>query len=207
MKFYLSSFKLGDRANELAGMAVSNKRIGYVPNAGDYTNADLVRKSETNNNDMTGLRKLGLEVQLLDLKEYFGKIDELRKKIVELGGVFVRGGNTYILRQAMRLSGFDLIFQELLKRNDFVYAGYSAGICILASDLKAIQLVDDPTDKPYAELQDTVWEGLGYLKYTILPHYKSNHPESAAVDKLVEYCLNNGIPFKTLKDGEVIIIE
>ncbi len=207
MKFYLSSFKLGDRANELARMAVSNKRIGYVPNAADYTDADLVHKSEVNNNDIAELKKLGLEVQILDLKDYFGNPEKLRKKIGELGGVFIRGGNTFILRQAMRLSGFDIIFQELLKRDDFIYAGYSAGICVLAPDLKGVQLVDNPMDKPYAGLQDTVWEGLGYLKYTILPHYKSDHPESAAVDKLFEYCQKNNIPFKTLKDGEVIIIE
>lgn len=207
MKFYLSSFRLGEKSKELARMAISNNKFGYIPNAGDYTNADLDRISEVNNNDMAELRKLGLEVQLLDLKDYFGSPGKLRKKIGELGGVFVRGGNTFILRQAMRLSGFDIIFRELLERDDFIYSGYSAGVCVLAPDLKAIQLVDDPTDKPYAGLQDTVWEGLGYLNYTILPHYKSNHPESAAIDKLLEYCQENDIPFKTLKDGEVIIIE
>jgi dipeptidase E len=207
MKFYLSSFKLGDNPKELVRMIVPPKGIGYVPNAGDYTSADIKLENAVNNSGMAELRNLGLEVQLLDLKDYFGKTDELRKKINELQALFVRGGNTFVLRQAMRLSGFDIIFRELLKWDNFVYAGYSAGICVLAPDLKALQLVDDPTDKPYRELQDTIWEGLGFLNYIILPHYKSNHPESAAVDKLVEYCQMNGIPFKTLKDGEVIIIE
>jgi len=207
MKFYLSSFKLGNNPKELVRMIVPPKRIGYVPNAGDYTSADIKLENAVNSSGMAELRNLGLEVQLLDLKDYFRKTDELRKKINELGALFIRGGNTFVLRQAMRLSGFDIIFKELLKRDDFVYAGYSAGICVLAPDLKALQLVDDPTDKPYRELQDTIWEGLGYLNYTILPHYKSNHPESATVDKQVEYCQMNGIPFKTLKDGEVIIIE
>ena len=134
-------------------------------------------------------------------------MEKLRNKIAQLGAVFFRGGNTFILRQAMKVSGFDVIFKELIKRNDFVYAGYSAGICILAHDLTAVQIVDNPSDKPYKEIHDTVWEGLGYLDYLILPHYKSDHPESPAVDKLVEHCQKNGIPFKTLRDGEVIIIE
>jgi dipeptidase E len=207
MKFYLSSFKLGNNSKDLVRMMTHNQKIGYIPNAGDYTNVDITRENKVNSNDIAELKNLGLDVQLLDLRDYFGKIDELRKKISELGGLFVRGGNTFILRQAMKLSGFDIIFIELLKRDNFVYAGYSAGICVLAPDITVLQIVDDPTDKPYRQLQDTIWEGLGYLDYIILPHYKSVHTESAYTDKVVEHCQKKNISFKTLRDGEVIIIE
>jgi dipeptidase E len=207
MKFYLSSFKLGNKAKELARLMFDNKRIGYIPNACDYTNVDMDRRNDTNKNDMAELSNLGLSVELLDLKGYFGKTEKLSDKINELGGVFIRGGNTFILRQAMKLSGFDKIFKELLKRDDFVYAGYSAGICVLAPNFKALQIVDDPTDKPYKELQETIWGGLSFLDYIILPHYKSDHPESADIDKEAKFCKKNNIPFKTLRDGEVIIIE
>lgn len=207
MKLYLSSFKLGDKADELVKLMPDNKKIGYIPNACDYTNVDWNRRNESNKNDMTGLSNLGLDVEMLDLKDYFGKPDNLKEKMNELGGVFVRGGNTFILRQAMKLSGFDKLFKYFNKRDDFLYAGYSAGICVLAPNLKALQIVDDPTDKPYDQLKETIWDGLGYLDCIILPHYKSDHPESAAVDKEVEYCKKNNILFKTLKDGEVIIIE
>src|SRR3989338_1340673 len=188
MKFYLSSFKLGGKAKELIRLMPKNKKLGYIPNACDYTNVDLKKRNEVNEEDMTELRNLGLEVEFLDLKDYFGKENKLRKKINRLGGVFVRGGNTFILRQAMRLSGFDTIFKELVERNDFLYAGYSAGICVLAPDFKALQVVDDPSDKPYKQLKETIWEGLGYLDYIVLPHYKSNHPESANIDREIEYC-------------------
>ncbi len=207
MKFYLSSFKLGTHSKELVRMVEPAKKIGYVPNACDYTNVNVERRNQVNVSDMAELMSLGLDVQLLDLKDYFGQTDKLRKRIGELAALFFRGGNTFILRQAMRASGFDVIFEELLKRDDFVYSGYSAGICVLGPDLKVLQTVDDPADKPYERLKDTIWEGLGYLDYMILPHYKSDHPESAAVDKAVEYCQVNGIPFKTLRDGEAIVIE
>ena len=207
MKFYLSSFKLGNNSKDLVGMTTHNKKIGYIPNACDYTNIDIKRRHEVSRNDMAELKNLGLDVQLLDLRDYFGKIDELRKKISELAALFFRGGNTFILRQAMRVSGFDIIFKELLKRDDFVYAGYSAGICVLSGDIRVLQTVDDPNDKPYSELKDTIWQGLGYLDYIIIPHYKSCHPESALIDRLVEQCQKNSIPFKTLRDGEVILIE
>ena len=207
MKFYLSSFKLGTHSKELVRMMEPAKKIGYVPNACDYTNINVERRYQVNVSDMADLMSLGLDVQLLDLKDYFGQTDKLRKKIGELGALFFRGGNTFILRQAMRASGFDVIFEELLKRDDFVYSGYSAGICVLGTDLQVLQFVDDPADKPYEIIKDTIWEGLRYLDYMILPHYKSDHPESAAVDKVVDICQMNDIPFKTLRDGEVIVIE
>jgi dipeptidase E len=207
MKFYLSSFKLGNKADELIRLMPDNKRVGYIPNACDYTKTDLNKRNEVNKSDMAELSNLGLKVEMLDLKDYFGDTDRLRKELNRLGGVFIRGGNTFILRQAMRLSGFDIIFNELLKRDDFLYSGYSAGICVLAADLKGLQIVDDPTDQPYDQLKETIWKGLGYLDYIILPHYRSDHPESADIDKEVKFCKDNNIPFKTLRDGEVIIIE
>ena len=207
MKFYLSSFKLGDKGADLARMLSHNKNIAYIPNACDYTNINREKKTAWEKKDMTSLEDLWLTVTYLDLKNFFGKTTDLRKKLDEFWWIFIRWGNTFILRQAMKLSGFDLLFQEFLQRDDFVYAGYSAWICVLAPDLKSLQTVDDPTDKPYPALQETIWEWLGYLDYMILPHYQSDHPESADIDKEVAYCEKNNIPFKTLRDGEVIIIE
>ncbi len=207
MKFYLSSFRLGNKSKELVGLMPDNKKIAYIPNACDFSNINWNKKNKWEKLDIESLENLGLIVEYLDLKKYFGKVAELRKKLNEFGGIFVRGGNVFILRQAMKLSGFDIIFKELLNKDNFVYAGYSAGICVLAPNFKALQIVDDPTDKPYKELQETIWEGLGFLDYIILPHYKSDHPESADIDKEVEYCKKNKISYKTLRDGEVIIIK
>lgn len=73
--------------------------------------------------------------------------------------------------------------------------------------LRGIHLVDDPNQKPYGEQYQTIWEGLGILDYVIVPHYKSDHPESNDVDKVVEYLIASKTPYKTIRDGEVIIIE
>ncbi len=207
MRFYLSSYKLGNKKEELVRLMGKNRKIGYIPNAGDYTKTDTKKQNKTNKNNIDELKKLGFKVEIFDLKEYFGKTDKLKKKIDTLGGVFVRGGNTFVLRQAMKLSGFDRIFKELLKRDDFVYAGYSAGVCVLAPDFKALKIVDDSSQLPYPGIKRQIWKGLGYFDYIILPHYKSDHPESADIDKEVKNCKKNNIPFKTLRDGEVIIIE
>ena len=216
MKFYLSSMGIGNKGKELFNLINNNSdngnnendkinnKIAYIPNACDFSNVNLERRKITESYDIKELEKLNLKVEYLDLKKHFNKTDELRKKLKEFKGVFVRGGNTFILRQAMKLSGFDIIFNELLKTN-FVYAGYSAGICVLSKDLKTLQIVDDPYDMPY-ENKEIIWEGLGYLDYMIFPHYKSEHPESKDIDKEIEKCIKNNIPFKTLSDGDVIII-
>jgi hypothetical protein len=40
-----------------------------------------------------------------------------------------------------------------------------------------------------------------------VPHYKSDHPESYLIDKVVEQYQKDGTQFKALTDGEVIIIK
>lgn len=203
MKFYLSSYKIGKETDKLKELA-RGKKIGFIPNSLDYVEPKA--RQESNEKNMKDLSDLGIDVEMLDLKDYFGKKEELKKKIDNLGGVWIRGGNTFVLRQAMKLSGFDEIIKNI-KRKDFLYGGYSAGICILAPNLKALQQVDKPDIMPYEESKEVILDGLGILDYIILPHYKSDHPESADIDKEVEFCKKNNIPFKTLRDGEVIIIE
>ncbi|USN45312.1 MAG: Type 1 glutamine amidotransferase-like domain-containing protein [Candidatus Woesearchaeota archaeon] len=202
MKYYLSSFKIGNEPEKLKQL-VNNRTIGFIPNSLDHVPEP--QRSESNQKNMQDLTDLGIRVELLDLRAYFGKNELLRKKLKELGGVWVRGGLTFILRQAMYLSGFDVLIKE--QDDNFLYGGYSAGVCVLAPSLEGIQQVDDPTIMPYKELQTPIMEGLNLLPYLVLPHYKSDHPESALIDKEVEYCTQHNIPFKTLKDGEVIILE
>jgi len=157
--------------------------------------------------EMLFLENLGFKCEYLDLKDYFGKEDLLRKKLDELDGIWVCGGNTFVLRQAMKLSGFDTIFKDLLRRKDFFWGGYSAGICILCDSLKYIDQVDDANNFPYKEINTPIYEGLGVFNYALLPHYQSNHEESELIEKEVERCIKNKWLFKVLKDGEVLTLD
>jgi dipeptidase E len=40
-----------------------------------------------------------------------------------------------------------------------------------------------------------------------MPHFDSDHGESANIAKEIQRCKDNDIPFKAVRDGEVIIIE
>ena len=84
-----------------------------------------------------------------------------------------------------------------------MYAGYSAGICVLAKDMHGLEKCDAPDINPYGI--DTMWNGLGYFDYIFLPHCKSNHKETELIDACVEYCDKHNIKYKTLRDGEVFV--
>lgn len=205
MKFYLSSYKIGNEVEQLKKFFSQNKSVCYIPNALDFSGVNPNKRQEHIESDMASLREIGLDVQLLDLRKFFGQTDILRKQLDALGGLWISGGNVFVLRQAMKLSGLDSILHELNERKDFVYGGYSAAGCVLSKRLDAYKIVDDATDTPYPEMKEVIWEGIGLLDYAFLPHFDSDHPESADIAKEIRYCTDNHIPFKTLRDGEVLI--
>lgn len=205
MKLYLSSYKLGERAREFKSMfPVENKTVGYIPNALDFSSADPVRRQKHIEKDMGELKELGLKPELLDLKMYFNNKLFLTEKISALGGVWISGGNVFVLRQAMRLSGLDQILLEM-HNDDFVYGGYSAAGCVLSPSMKGYELVDDATDLPYEEQKEVLWDGLNIVPYALLPHYDSDHPESDDVGKELANCIEKKVMFIALRDGDAII--
>lgn len=204
MKFYLSSFKFGKEKDQLKHLAPKGK-IAIIPNALDFREADDERTARSLDNKLERLGELGLKPQVLDLKDYFGREDDLKKIIEDIGAVFVLGGNVFVLRQAMKLSGLDTILTMLRYDPDFLYAGYSAAGCVLAPSLEPYKVVGDATVTPYPQLQEVIWEGLGFVDFAFMPHWDSDHPETQAIDRGIEYCREHGIDYKALRDGEVLI--
>lgn len=207
MKFYLSSYKLGNKVSELKELIkLTNKKTAYISNALDFSD-DKARREASEKGDIEELKELGLLPEIVDLRDYFNKKKELGEELSKFDVIWVRGGNVFVLRQAMRLSGFDEILKELKNKANILYGGYSAGVCVLGPTLKGIDIMDDVSLMPYGGKTDVIWDGLDIIDYSIIPHYKSNHPESESAERAVEYMRKNNIPFKTLQDGEVIIIE
>lgn len=205
MKLYLSSYKLGEEREELKKWIKNhNKKICLIPNSKDiYPESD--RKISGIQADADELEKLGFDVTIISLKDYFYKKEDLFKRLEEFNAFYVIGGNTFTLRQAMYLSGFDEYLQKIKSNPNYLYVGYSAGICVLAKDMHGLNICDDPSINPYGI--ETIWEGLGYFDYIFLPHYKSDHKETKLIDDSVEYCDKNNIKYKTLHDGDVIILD
>jgi dipeptidase E len=205
VKFYLSSYHLCDQPERLSALEAKNNRVAVVQNALDAY-SDLERRQYGLRREFADLKAIGLLPEELDLRLFFGKTAELQKCIEGFGYLWVTGGNTFVLRRAFFLSGLDSILQKKLDEDDFVYSGYSAGICVLAPTLKGIHLADDPQAIPKGS-SETIWSGLGFIPYCIAPHYRSNHPESLLIEKSVEYFIEQKIPFVVLRDGEALILD
>ena len=121
--------------------------------------------------------------------------------------LWVRGGNTFVLRVALARAGADSVLSDLLGRDALVYAGYSAGCCVLAPSLRGLELVDPPGDVRTAYGVEPQWEGLGLIPHAIVPHFRSDHPERELVESLHAHYVNLGVPHRTLSDGDALVID
>lgn len=205
MRLYLSSFRNGNRPQELLRLLDGGRRTALMMNAVDFL--DPPTREALTHQEMERLHRIGLESTEIDLRHYFGRPDELREALRQFDLVWVHGGNCFVLRRAFRHSGMDEVTKQLLASDELVYGGYSAGIDMLTPSLHGAELVDDPTIVPAGYESPIIWECLGLVPYAVAPHYKSDHPESAAVDKSVEYFIDNHIPFIALRDGEAIVVD
>lgn len=185
-------------------MLGARKRMAVIRNAVDYSD-DAERHRVGRERERADLATLGISSSDLDLRDYFGSPQALRQALLEFAGLWVVGGNTFVLRRAMALSGLDVILRERAEDNSFVYAGYSAGACVLAPTLRGIHLADEPDLLPRGYTGGVPWDGLGIIPFCIAPHYRSDHPESPLIEGVVEYFVDNHILFIALRDGEVYV--
>lgn len=205
MRYYLSSYELGAAAKYLRELA-PNGALVYIPNARDIPNFDSKSHLERTKKDIRALKALSLKVDLLDLRDYFDDKVGLYKKVRNIRAVFISGGNAFVLRQAMKISALDEILEEFYESDNFLYSGYSAAGCVLAPSLKGYELVD-PVQAPYPELRDVIWDGLGHVEFRFVPHWRSDHPEAADVEKVFLYCAQNDIPYRAIRDGEALLTD
>jgi len=194
---------MGNQSEKLVELVEGGKNVVIVLNSRDHKGE---KRNEYLADETKAFNELGFNVEELDLRKFFGKEKELEEFLRKKDLVWVDGGNTFLLRRAMKKSGFDNVIKKLLKEDSITYGGFSAGVVVLQQSLHSLDMVDNPNNISEGYESEIVWEGLGLLDFNVAVHYRSDHPESALVEKEVEYCKNNNIPYKTLSDGEVIII-
>ncbi len=205
MKLYLSSYKIGNKAYELTKWLEENdNKIYLIANSRDVF-PDGERKIRGIQSDIQELEELGFQVEILDLRKYFGKQGELRELFKKVRAFYVIGGNTFVLRKAMFLSGFDEILKEFSDNPNYLYAGYSAGVCLLSKRLEAVAIMDEPDLDPYESDLPPIYDGIGFFDEAIIPHYRSNHRETSLAEEAVIFCSNNNLPYIAMQDGDVII--
>lgn len=205
MRLYLSSYRLGASAFRLRKLLNGGRRAAVIQNALDF---EARRAYEVNIYDpKEELADWGIEAEELDLRQYFGQPHALKEMLTGIDFVWAAGGNAFLLRRAMRQSGFDHIIGELLREDAIVYGGFSAGAVVATPSLRGIDIMDDPRQLAPDYDEAILWDGLGLVDFSIVPHYRSDHDEAEAAGKTVNFLEEAGTPFQPLRDGEVIIVE
>ena len=206
MRLYLSSYRVGDRGGSLLALLGNGKRAALIENAQDHLSpAQRARRRQELHDPHAELAGLGIEARPLDLRDYFGQPARLASELVAFDMVWVTGGNAFVLRRAMQISGFDGVIVDLLNRDAIVYGGYSAGAVVAGPRLAGIDCIDNPLVVPSGYHQTPVWDGLGLIDFTIVPHYRSPHPESAAAEQATRQLSARGVRYRALRDGEVVV--
>jgi dipeptidase E len=208
MRLYLSSFRIGDHPDRLLKLLGAEPgRIAVIANALDSAPDDVRRAGVEREAD--ALTELGFQPQELDLREFFGRPGgEIASALDAFPAVWVRGGNTFVLRYAMARSGADTALSSRLREDSIVYAGYSAGPCALAPSLRGLELCDSPEDVTRVWGDEPVWDGLGILDHAFVPHVDSpGHPGTELCGRIAEHYRADGTPHRTLHDGQVFVVD
>lgn len=202
MILYLSSQKLGNKTEILKEWIEKHEnKIVLIFNALDAKPEEKVASNIKE--DTALLQEIGFDVTVIDLKDYFNNKEKLKEKLINYNACLIMGGNVFVLRQAMKYSGFDEWLCQKSKSKDFLYIGYSAGSCVVGKDIRIFEQVDEPIK--FYNKNNIIFEGLGFIDYTFIPHYKSDYHKVHLIEETVEKCKRENKKYKAVKDGEVMI--
>ncbi|MQY23384.1 Type 1 glutamine amidotransferase-like domain-containing protein [Nocardia macrotermitis] len=205
MRLFLSSYRFGAHYDRFAALVGDPGPVVIIPNACDAWPAAWAGAVAS---DRVPLRRAGFQPEILDLREYLGRTVELEKTLRRYPLIWVRGGNTFVLRAQFARSGADLVLRDLLAEDALAYAGYSAGACLLAPDLHGLESADDPAEVLPACGIEPRWDGLGLIDRPIVPHVDSpdTDPDGVCTALAARFRADH-IPHWALTDDDAVIVD
>ncbi|MFI6581234.1 Type 1 glutamine amidotransferase-like domain-containing protein [Embleya sp. NPDC050493] len=224
MRLYLSSFRIGDHPEHLlalldrpavGGPTVDRSALDRPAGAAIAVMANATDDRAPGDRaagvdlELAAPAALGLRPTELDLRTFFDRPPaEVAVVLGDFDAVWLRGGNVFVLRHALARSGADGVLVELLRRDTLVYAGYSAGACVLAPSLRGLEGCDDADAVPALYGEPVRWDGLAVLDHAVVPHIDSpGHPETELLAAVAADYRTRGVPHRTLRDGQVLVID
>ena len=209
MRLYLSSQRLGTAPGELVSLLDGRTRIAVIANAAD--DVPPTKRRGRVEREIADLREIGLDPSEIDLdhlatvaSDHFGEMDLVRSTLEDFDAVWVLGGNVVVLRTAFHESGADEVIGDRLRDDSIVFAGYSAGPCMLGP---RAPLWDEVFEGGLEGYPDTfVTTGLEILPFAIAPHY-GREPGCAGGTPVADHYIDNHIPFIALRDGQALVID
>jgi len=203
MRLFLSSENLGKYPDEFLKLVGPNKRLAFIENAKDDWN--VKDRAEKVKEHLRQFKDVGFDVFELDLRDYFGRPEQLEKAASKCGGIFVAGGNTFILSRAFRYSGLDKFLYDTVRKNEIAYGGSSAGSIIATPSLHGSELGDHPEVTPKGYKAEVIWDGLDFVNFHVIPHYKSSWFGIEA-EAMLDFMKTQSMNYKTLMDGQVFLV-
>jgi dipeptidase E len=147
--------------------------------------------------ELEDLRELGFDAREVDLRT-----PDAPNELHAVDLIWVRGGNAFVLRRALAIRGVDEQIVAMLRGDEVVYGGYSAGACVLAPDLYGLEQIDDDS-----LIEQPIRDGLAILDRPVVPHVNSpGHPETHLCDQLSAGLRSAGRDHWALRDGDVLVV-
>jgi len=207
LRLYLSSYRMGDRFGTLVDALGRGTKVAVVSNATDFI-PDEARAAYARSvfDPIARFNDHGLDAFPLDLRTFFGDAAGLETALAGVRLVWANGGNAFLLRRAMRQSGLEAILGREVPAGGLVYGGWSAGAVVAGPTLRGLELMDDPAVVAEGYDLEPIWEGLGLVDFSLVPHFGSDHPDAEAAARAAEWLAGRGMPHRTLRDGEVVVV-
>jgi len=202
VKAFLSSYRLGDHADDLLAL-VPPGRIALSTNALD--NQGQRARETIFRTERAFFERLGYAVEELDLRRWFGRADAfaLATELSRFDLVWATGGNSFGLNLAMKLARFP----DALRAAGVAYGGYSAGAVVAATTLHGVEHCDAIDDfPPEYPSREVVWDGMRIVDFAIVPHWQADYEEARGTVAMVAELERRGEPYRTLRDDEVVIV-
>lgn len=206
MKLFLASYRFGDHQKRFAELVGSGARIAVIAGAADAWPAAARASAVTS--ELTPLRRAGYDAEELDVRGYTHSPGALEQALRTFDGVWVRGGNTFVLRAQLARTGADGILERLVRDGELVYAGYSAGAAVATPTLIGLDVTDDPSDVLPTCGIEPIWAGLAFVDFAIVPHGGGSALEDpAATARTIAALTAEQIPFRVLNDQQVVVVD
>ncbi len=145
--------------------------------------------------DKLAFEAAGFNVKFVDL-EATGS-ENLEDAFKGIDTIYMKGGNSFYLLNAIRASGFDKLVNKLLDRG-VIYTGESAGAYVACPTIEMAHWKHQ--DRDIVGMEDLT--GLNLVPFLVSAHYKDE-----LSDTLAPYVDGCEYDVKLLRDGEAIVSE
>lgn len=140
-------------------------------------------------------KEAGFEVESIELGAL--NPEEVEEKFKDCDAIYVKGGNTFWLLNAMKKSGFDKVVRKLIDKG-IIYIGESAGSYVACPTIEMANWKN--SDKNFLGLKDLT--ALGLVPFLVTAHYKKEFEPI-----IQQEITKSKYTVKILTDYDLILVE